>query len=72
MHTKTKKKNRTPIMRSTLNNRSTTRESPTQNRLQPTQRGGGLNSIDIVVSKELFENVDEQTDEWRLESFVYY
>ena len=28
--------------------------------------------IDIVVSKEMCENVDEQTDGWRLESFVYY
>ena len=25
-----------------------------------------------MVSKEMFENVDEQTDGWRLESFVYY
>ena len=28
-------------------------------------------AIDIVVSKEMFENFDEQTDGWRLESFVY-
>ena len=28
--------------------------------------------IDIVVSKEMFEKADKQTDGWRLESFVYY
>ena len=35
----------TPIMRSTLNNRSTTRESPPQNGQQPKQQGWGLNAF---------------------------
>ena len=26
----------------------------------------------MVVSEEMFKNVDEQTDGWRLESSVYY
>ena len=40
-----KDKHITPIMRSTLNNRSTTRESPTQNGQQPKKGGGGLNAF---------------------------
>ena len=40
-----KDKHRTPIMRSTLNNRSTTRESSPQNGQQPKQRGWGLKCI---------------------------
>ena len=26
----------------------------------------------MLASEEMFENIDEQTDGWRLDSFVYY
>ena len=40
-----KDKHRTPIMKSTLNNRSTTKESPPQKGQQPKQRGWGINAF---------------------------